>query len=123
MVALIQLVFVAFMGRDDVVQPFFWVISALTMTIGNLIALRQTNIVRLLAYSGVAQGGFMLVPFAVASEAPARAVEAVVIYMAIYAFMNLGAFRLCLQSLAKLDQERLIATEACSSTHLVSPLL
>ena len=96
MVALIQLVFVAFMSRDDVVQPFFWVISALTMTIGNLIALRQTNIVRLLAYSGVAQGGFMLVPFAVASEAPARAVEAVVIYMAIYAFMNLGAFSVVL---------------------------
>ena len=79
MVALIQLVFVAFLGSEDVVQPFFWVISALTMTIGNLIALRQNNIVRLLAYSGVAQGGFMLVPFAVAAEAPARAFEAVVI--------------------------------------------
>ena len=96
MVALIQLVFVAFPGRDDVVQPFFWLIAALTMTIGNLIALRQNNIVRLLAYSGVAQGGFMLVPFAVAAEAPARAVEAVVIYMAIYAFMNLGAFTVVL---------------------------
>ena len=96
MVALIQLVFVAFAGRDDVVQPFFWLIAALTMTIGNLIALRQTNIVRLLAYSGVAQGGFMLVPFAVAADAPARAVEAVVIYMAIDAFMNLGAFTVVL---------------------------
>ena len=96
MVALIQLVFVAFAGRDDVVQPFFWLIAALTMTIGNLIALRQPNIVRLLAYSGVAQGGFMLVPFAVAADAPARAVEAVVIYMAIYAFMNLGAFTVVL---------------------------
>jgi NADH-quinone oxidoreductase subunit N len=96
MVALIQLVFVAFAGRDDVVQPFFWLIAALTMTIGNLIALRQTNIVRLLAYSGVAQGGFMLVPFAVAADAPARAIEAVVIYMAIYAFMNLGAFTVVL---------------------------
>jgi len=96
MVALIQLVFVAFLGSEDVVQPFFWVISALTMTIGNLIALRQNNIVRLLAYSGVAQGGFMLVPFAVAAEAPARAFEAVVIYLAIYAFMNLGAFTVVL---------------------------
>ena len=46
MVALFQLVFGAFPGRDDVVQPFFWVISALTMTFGNLIALRQNNIVR-----------------------------------------------------------------------------
>ena len=96
MVALIQLVFVAFLVRDDVIQPFFWLISALTMTVGNLIALRQTNIVRLLAYSGIAQGGFMLVPFAVAADAPARAIEAVVIYLAIYAFMNLGAFTVVL---------------------------
>ena len=96
MVALLQLVFVAFLSRDDVVQPFFWVLAALTMTIGNLIALRQTNIVRLLAYSGVAQGGFMLVPFAVAGEASARAMEAIVVYLIIYAFMNLGAFTVVL---------------------------
>ena len=55
MVALIQLVFVAFPGRDDVVQPFFWVISALTMTIGNLIAFAKTTL-SATAYSGVAQG-------------------------------------------------------------------
>ena len=46
-----------------------WVLAALTMTVGNLIALRQTNIVRLLAYSSVAQAGFMLVPFAAAAVA------------------------------------------------------
>ena len=39
------------------------------MTVGNLIALRQTNIVRMLAYSGVAQAGFMLAPLAVAGDA------------------------------------------------------
>ena len=55
-----------FLGREDVFEPLIWVLAAASMTIGNLIALRQTNIVRLLAYSGVAQGGFMLVPFAVA---------------------------------------------------------
>ena len=38
------------------------------MTLGNLTALRQTNIVRMLAYSSVAQGGFMLVPFAAAGH-------------------------------------------------------
>ncbi len=96
MVALLQLVFVAFLSRDDVVEPFFWALSAVTMTVGNLIALRQTNVVRLLAYSGVAQGGFMLVPFAVASDTPGLAVEAVVIYLLIYAFMNLGAFTVVL---------------------------
>jgi NADH-quinone oxidoreductase subunit N len=91
-VALLQLVFVAFIGRDDVIQPLFWVLSVLTMTVGNLIALRQTNIVRMLAYSGIAQGGFMLAPLAVAGDAPELAMEAVVTYLIIYAFMNLGAF-------------------------------
>ena len=41
------------------------------MTLGNLAALRQTNIVRMLAYSSIAQGGFMLVPFAAAGIAGA----------------------------------------------------
>jgi NADH-quinone oxidoreductase subunit N len=94
-VALLQLVFIAFLGRDDVWAPMFWILAALTMTIGNLIALRQTNVVRLLAYSSVAQAGFMLVPFAVAgdlAEGPDAAIGAVVTYLLIYAAMNLGAF-------------------------------
>lgn len=95
-VALLGLVFVAFAGSSDVTQPFFWLLSAVTMTVGNLIALRQTNIVRLLAYSGVAQGGFMLVPFAVSADTPELALQAVVIYVLIYAFMNLGAFAIVL---------------------------
>jgi len=95
-VALLQLVFVAFVGREDVIEPLFWVLSAVTMTVGNLIALRQTNIVRLLAYSSVAQGGFMLAPFAVAGAPGQLAVESVVIYLIIYAFMNLGAFAVVL---------------------------
>jgi len=70
------------------------------MTFGNLGALRQTNIVRMLAYSSIAQGGFMLVPFAAAgiagasgrTEVAAQAMSAVVIYLFIYGAMNLGAF-------------------------------
>ena len=65
------------------------------MTIGNLSALRQTNIVRLLAYSSIAQAGFMLVPFAAAAVAGAdleEAFGATLIYLVIYAVMNLGAF-------------------------------
>jgi NADH-quinone oxidoreductase subunit N len=94
-VALLQLVFVGFFGRDDVYQPLFWILAAATMTVGNLIALRQTNIVRLLAYSSVAQAGFILVPLAVAgssSDASRSALTAVVTYLLIYAAMNLGAF-------------------------------
>ncbi|MDQ3574702.1 MAG: NADH-quinone oxidoreductase subunit N, partial [Actinomycetota bacterium] len=72
-VALLQLVFVGFFAQSDVWQPLFWFLAALTMTVGNLVALRQTNVVRLLAYSSVAQAGYMLVPFAVggASEVAA----------------------------------------------------
>ena len=94
-VALFQLIFVGFFGRDDIWGPIFWVLAALSMTVGNLIALRQTNIVRMLAYSSIAQGGYILVPFAVAgvNETAAKsAFTASVVYLLVYAAMNLGAF-------------------------------
>ena len=96
-VAILQLVFIGFLGRGDIWAPFFWVLAALTMTVGNLIALRQTNIVRMLAYSSVAQAGYMLIPFAVLGANPTdqalrSAFEAVVVYLLIYGAMNLGAF-------------------------------
>ena len=67
------------------------------MTLGNLAALRQTNLVRMLAYSSIAQGGFLLVPFAaygIARDASVRtsAFQATIVYLLIYAAMNLGAF-------------------------------
>ena len=52
-----------------------WVLAALTMTVGNLIALRQTNVVRLFAYSSVAQAGFILAPLAVAGDEPGAVVN------------------------------------------------
>ncbi len=88
-VALLQVIFIAFPGRTDVIEPLMWVLAAATMTVGNLIALRQTNIIRMLAYSGVAQAGFMLAPLAVGSDLSARAV---ITYLVIYAATNLGAF-------------------------------
>jgi len=95
-VALLQLILIAFPGRTDVVGPLMWVLAALTMTVGNLIALRQTNIIRLLAYSGVAQAGFMLAPLAVVGTNPSGALRAVVTYLLIYTAMNLGAFAVVL---------------------------
>ena len=90
-VALMILVFVGFGGRDDVTQWFFAALSILTMTVGNLIALRQTNAVRMLAYSGIAQAGYMLAPLATTGD-PAAALTSIVVYLVIYAAMNLGAF-------------------------------
>jgi NADH-quinone oxidoreductase subunit N len=94
-VALLQLVFVGFVNLEEIWGPLFWVLAALTMTVGNLVALRQTNVVRLLAYSSVAQAGYILVPLAVAGEnarAMASAQTASIVYLLIYAAMNLGAF-------------------------------
>jgi NADH-quinone oxidoreductase subunit N len=93
-VAIMSLLFVALPAASDVYEPMLWVLAALTMTIGNLVALRQTNIVRMLAYSSVSQGGFILMPLAVAGtgDASDSALRAVVVYLVIYAFMNLGAF-------------------------------
>ncbi|WP_420639292.1 NADH-quinone oxidoreductase subunit N [Candidatus Poriferisocius sp.] len=91
-VALMQLVHAGFPGRDDVYQPLLWILAVGSMTAGNLMALRQDNIVRLMAYSGVSQAGFMLAPLAVAGDIGDEAVAAVIIYVLIYAAMNLGAF-------------------------------
>jgi NADH-quinone oxidoreductase subunit N len=94
-VAMLIVMYQALPGVSDVWAPALWLLAALSMTIGNLSALRQTNIVRLLAYSSIAQAGFMLVPFAAAAVAGAdleEAFGATLIYLVIYAVMNLGAF-------------------------------
>lgn len=69
--------------------PLLAALSALTMTVGNLAALRQTNVKRLLAYSSVAQMGYVLMGFTAAGNNGARSV---LVYLSGYVFMNLGAF-------------------------------
>ena len=93
-VALVTVVYVGFPGSSDVWQPVFWILSALTMTLGNVMALRQKNIVRMLAYSSIAQGGFILMPLAVAGEhgVADSVLRAVVVYLMLYAATNLGVF-------------------------------
>jgi NADH-quinone oxidoreductase subunit N len=56
-VALTLVIFLAFPTADGIYGPLVWTLAALTMTVGNVLALRQTNIVRMLAYSSVSQGG------------------------------------------------------------------
>jgi NADH-quinone oxidoreductase subunit N len=92
-IALVVLVLTALPEGRDVWQPFIWVLAALTMTIGNIFALRQTNFVRMIAYSSVSQGGFILMPLAVAGGAAGdAALRAVVVYLVVYAATNLGMF-------------------------------
>jgi NADH-quinone oxidoreductase subunit N len=93
-VALVLMVYLAFPTANEIYEPFMWVLAALSMTVGNVLALRQTNIVRMLAYSSISQGGFILMPLVVAGSADAAepSLRAVVTYLIIYAATNLGAF-------------------------------
>lgn len=70
-------------------QSLVIVLSVLTMTLGNVAALLQTNVKRLLAYSSIAHAGTMLMAAAALSG---EGVQAIVAYLIIYLFMNLGAF-------------------------------
>ena len=97
-VALVVLLYTAFPLAQDIWQPFIWVLSALTMTVGNVLALKQHNIVRMIAYSSISQGGFVLMPLAVAglSGSGTTALRSVVLYMIVYAATNLGVFAIIL---------------------------
>jgi len=91
-VALLELIVIGFAGQTEVVRPLIWVLAVLSMTIGNVVALRQTNLVRMLAYSGISQAGFILAPLAVVGQIGSTTLTSVVTYLLIYAAMNLGAF-------------------------------
>jgi NADH-quinone oxidoreductase subunit N len=65
------------------------ILSVLTMTLGNLVAVWQDNLKRLLAYSSIAHAGYMLMGVVLLSD---KGVAAVLIYFVMYLFMNLGAF-------------------------------
>ena len=68
-----------------------WVAAALSMTLGNVGALVQTNVKRLLAYSSIAHAGYLLVAFATPEDS-ALGISAAMFYTAAYAAMNVGAF-------------------------------
>jgi NADH-quinone oxidoreductase subunit N len=73
----------------------FAVLSAITMTVGNVVAIQQTNIKRLLGYSSIAQVGYIMVGLAaagLAGLAAAEAQSAILFFLACYALTNLGAF-------------------------------
>ena len=112
-VALLTIIRFGFFPSQDSWEPVLWVLAAASMIFGNLVALRQTNIVRMLAYSSIAQGGFILVPLAVAGDGDAArsSFEAVLIYVFIYAAMNLGAFA-CVIAVARRTRSAEIDTYA-----------
>jgi len=75
---------------NDVPWPeLIAVLSAATMTVGNLVAIQQNNVKRMLAYSSIAHAGYMMMALPMMSNS---SIEGVMMYLIMYLFMNLGAF-------------------------------
>jgi NADH-quinone oxidoreductase subunit N len=70
-------------------RPFVWGLAAVTMVVGSVLAIAQTDVKRMLAYSSIAHAGFILVGFTAANQ---QGLRAAMFYLAAYAAMILGAF-------------------------------
>ncbi len=100
---MIRIYSVSFASSSDTWFWVIWISAVLTMFIGNLAALVQTNVKRMLAYSSIAHAGYILVAFAASTE---FGVAAVLFYLAAYVAMKVGAF-LVLAHLGQQDERRL----------------
>jgi NADH-quinone oxidoreductase subunit N len=85
---------------SQLIFGLLWIVAAITMIAGNLIALRQTNVKRILAYSSIAHAGYLMVAIL------ARDVQSLVFYLTAYLFMNIGAFAAII-AMGKKDHEYL----------------
>jgi NADH-quinone oxidoreductase subunit N len=92
--AFLRLFYVAFMAGRAQWVPVIVVLAVLTMTLGNIVALVQRNIKRMLAYSSIAHAGYIMVGMAALSIENSHAASAVMFYTLVYAFMTMGAFAL-----------------------------
>jgi NADH-quinone oxidoreductase subunit N len=95
-----------------------WVVAALSMTLGNISALVQDNVKRLLAYSSIAQAGYILLAFA---ALPNNGIPSAMFYTAAYAAMNVGAFAV-ISHIAG-EGERYVTLEDYEGLGRRSPLL
>ncbi len=98
-VGLLLILLLGFPSLSDFWGPIVGAIAILTMTVGNVVALRQRQLIRLLAYSSIGHAGYMLIPVALVGAhegfitgSNAQLVRSLVIYLSAYAVMNLGAF-------------------------------
>jgi NADH-quinone oxidoreductase subunit N len=88
-------------------MPVVWALAVLTIVIGNLMALTQSNVKRMLAYSSIAHGGYLLIGVVVGGQAGA---SAILFYLSCYLFMNLGAFGV-ISVLERIDNSGYDATD------------
>ncbi len=94
-VALLRVFYVAFGGASWDWRPTIWVIAVITMLLGSLVSIAQTDVKRMLAYSSVAHAGFLLVAVAgayVAVDGRITSVSSVLFYLTVYGVASIGAF-------------------------------
>jgi NADH-quinone oxidoreductase subunit N len=91
---LLRITFAGFSGAEHRWSMLIWIVAALSMTVGNLGALLQRDVKRMLAYSSIAHAGYLLVAF---TAFPADGIAAACFYTAAYAAMNVGAFTVITQ--------------------------
>ncbi len=89
---LLRIFFEGLSAVGDEWGKLFLVLSILTMTIGNVAALTQSNIKRMLAYSSIAHAGYILIAIVAATWVPQIGIKAALVYLVVYAFMQTGAF-------------------------------
>jgi NADH-quinone oxidoreductase subunit N len=87
--ALMKVFMTAFPEVHDEWQTLFWIMAALTMTVGNISALVQSNVKRMLAFSSISHAGYLAMGVLVLDS---NSVGAMLFYLAVYSAMNLGAF-------------------------------
>ena len=87
--ALLRVLYVAFGGLRWDWEPMLWIVAILTMVVGSVIAVTQSDIKRMLAYSSVAQAGFIMVGVIATSAA---GLSSVLFYLVAYGFTTIGAF-------------------------------
>ncbi|MBM3267651.1 MAG: NADH-quinone oxidoreductase subunit N [Candidatus Sericytochromatia bacterium] len=95
----LRVLLVGFSGEHANLVDVLWWLAVLSMFGGNILALAQRNLKRMLAYSSIAHTGYLLVGLVAASRADPTAATAMLVYLAAYAVTNLGAFA-CLTYLA-----------------------
>lgn len=89
---LLRVIFDAFQIGDLDLMKVLWIVAVFTMTVGNIAAMAQSSIKRMLAYSSIAHAGYALVGVVAAYKGQTLAVGSVIYYLFAYTFMNLGAF-------------------------------
>lgn len=118
--ALLRIFSFGFQDLQPLLEPLFWILAVLTMTVGNIMALRQNNIKRMLAFSSIAHAGYIMIALVVGT---AESASAAALYLLCYAVTNLGAFMIISQVDASDPHDEITSIDNYSGLGRAKPFL